>query len=120
MTNTLITWLILSASVWIAAAVLPGMRVSGLGGALWAGAIFGLLNLLVGWLLFGILGIATLGLGFLLAFLTRFVVDAILLKITDVMTRKLTVTGMGTLLLAALIMSGVGTLGHWAVEGLGR
>jgi len=90
-------------------------RIVGPTPALIAAAIFGLLNLFVGWLLFGVIGVATLGLGFVLAFITRFIVDAILLKATDVFTRRLTIDSVGTVLVAAFMVSALGTLGHWLV-----
>jgi putative membrane protein len=70
---------------------------------------------LVGWLLFVIIGIGTLGLGFLLAFVTRWVVNAILLKVTDALTDRLTIRGFGPALLAALVMSVLGTFGEYLV-----
>src|SRR5205085_2726524 len=113
-----ISWLVLAAAVGVAAAILPGMRVQGVGGALVTAAIFGALNWLLGWFLFTVLGIATLGVGFILAFVTRWIVDAIILKITDAMTDKLTVDGFGWALAAAAIMSGVGTLAEYALGAL--
>ena len=67
----------------------------GLGGAILTAAIIGVVNWLIGWLLFALIGIATLGLGFLLAFVTRWIVDAIVLKIADAMTERLTIDGFG-------------------------
>ena len=64
-----------------------------------------------------VIGVGTLGIGFLLAFLTRWVVDAILLKITDAMTSRLTIKSFGWAMLAALMMSAIGTLGQYLVHG---
>lgn len=105
-----VSWAILTVIVLLTAALLPGMKVRGVGGALLVAALFGILNFFIGWLFFGVLGIATLGLGFLFAFLTRLVVDAILLKIVDAMTQRLYIRSFGTAFIAALIMSGLGTL----------
>jgi putative membrane protein len=116
MTHILISWLILTLAVWITAKVVPGFQVKGLGGAVMTAALFGILNTLIGWLLFLIIGVGTLGLGFLLAFVTRWLVDAIVLKITDALTDRLTIRGFGTALIAALIMSLLGTLGEWLVR----
>ena len=114
--SILLSWIILSVSVWVAAKVVPGVEVRGVGGAVMVAAIFGLLNWAIGWLLFGILGVATLGLGFLLAFLTRWVVNALLLKLTDALTDKLTIRGFGPAFLAGLVMSALGTLGQWLLR----
>lgn len=115
--STLISWLVLTAAVWVTSAVLPGFRISGgLGGALTVAALFGLLNWLLGWLLFVAIGIGTLGIGFLLAFLTRLVVTAIVLKIVDSLTDRLTIDGVGWALGAAACISGVGTLAEYFLK----
>lgn len=114
--NLLISWLVLAVSVWITAAVLPGVRVKGLGGAILTAAVFGMMNWAIGWLLFVVIGIATLGLGLLLAFVTRWIVDAIVLKVTDAMTERLTIDGFGWALGAALMMSGLGTAAQYLIR----
>ncbi|MEB2311253.1 MAG: phage holin family protein [Sorangiineae bacterium] len=118
MTNVVLSWLILSVSVWIISRVLPGFQVKGFGAAIGVAAIFGLLSWLIGWLLFIVIGIGTLGVGFLLAFVTRWIVNAILLKLTDALTDKLTIKSFSTALVAGLLMSALGTLGQWALSGL--
>jgi steroid 5-alpha reductase family enzyme len=47
--SLLISWLILSISVWIAASIVPGVQVKGFGGAIVVAAIFGILNWAIGW-----------------------------------------------------------------------
>ncbi|MBN1239857.1 MAG: phage holin family protein, partial [Gammaproteobacteria bacterium] len=56
----ILSWLILSVAVWITAAVLPGFHVKSIGSAVLVAAIFGVLNFLLGWLLFAVFAIATL------------------------------------------------------------
>jgi putative membrane protein len=116
MAAILISWLVLGLSVWITAMVLPGVRVTGFGGALLVAAVFGVLNWAIGWLLFVAIGVATLGLGFLLAFVTRWLVDAIVLKITDALTDSLTIKSFGWALGAALMMSGLGTAAQYLLH----
>ncbi len=113
--NILFSWLLLSLAVWLSSLILPGFRVRGFGGALLVGAIFGVLNWLLGHVLFVMIGLGTLGLGFLLAFLTRWLVDAILLKLTAVFTLRLEIRSFGWALLAALLMSLVGTASEYAL-----
>ena len=108
----LFSWLILTLIVWLTAALLPGFEVRGVGGAILVAALFGVLNFLIGWFLFVIIGLGTLGLGFALAFITRWIVDALVLKIVDGLTQRLTIVSFGRAFLAALIMSGLGTLGE--------
>jgi len=115
MMTLLAKWLILSLAMWVAAAVTPGVRLKGIGNIAIVAAVFGVLNYLIGWLIFGVIGIATLGIGFLLAFLTRWIVNAILLKITDALMESLKIDGFLPALIAALIMSVVGTVAEWAL-----
>lgn len=114
----LVSWLLLSLAVWVTALILPGFRVKGLGGALLVGAVFGALNWAIGWLLFVAIGVGTLGLGFLLAFVTRWIVDAVLLEVTDWVTSRLEIRSFGWALAAALVMSLLGTAGEHAVRWL--
>ena len=100
----------LSVSFWLTSAVLPGFHVNGVGGALRVAALFGLLNWLLGWLIFGALGVVTLGLGFRLVFVTRTIVNAIVLKITDALSSSLSIDGFGHAQLGAIAMSAIGTL----------
>lgn len=118
MISLLLSWMILSLAVWITAIALPGFHVKSMGGAILVAAIFGVLNALLGWLLFAIIGIATLGIGFLLAFITRWIVNAILLKITDAVTDRLTIDGFGWALIGALMISVLGTVGEALVRGI--
>ena len=110
------TWLVLSLSLWVASKLLKNMKIEGgIGSVLIISAIFGLLTYFAGAALFALLGTITLGLGFLFAFITRVVVAAILLKVTDALTDRLTVKGFGTAIIAAIIMSGVGTLTEYVL-----
>ena len=116
MSHIIATWLVLSVAVWLTSVLLPGFKVRGLGGVLVVAALFGILNWALGWLLFVLIGIGTLGIGFLLAFLTRWIVDAILLKITDAMTDRLEIRSFSWALAAALVMSAVGTVAEWGLH----
>jgi putative membrane protein len=112
----LLSWLVLALSVWLTAAILPGFHVNGFGGAIWVAAIFGVLNWLLGRFIFVVLGIATLGVGFLLAFITRFIVMALLLEFSAALSSNFRVDGFGTAILGALLMSGIGTLAEYAIH----
>ena len=116
--NLLLSWAVLSFAVWITAQVLPGFHVKSLGSAVGVAAIFGILNFLLGWLFFVVFAIGTLGLAVLLAFITRWVIDAILLEITDAVSDTLTIDGFGWALGGAALMSLFGTLGEWFVRGI--
>ncbi|HEY7771970.1 MAG TPA: phage holin family protein [Marinagarivorans sp.] len=111
----LLNWLILSFAVWLTAAILPGFHVKNFKSAILVAALFGVLNFLLGWLFFTVFTVLTLGIAWLLAFITRWIIDAIVLKITDNMTDHLTVDSFGWALLGALVMAMLGTLGQWLI-----
>ncbi len=114
----LITWLITSLAVWVTAVILPGFHLKNFGSALLVAAIFGILNVLLGWLFFTVFTIATLGIAWLLAFITRWIINAILLKITDALTSHLKIDNFGWALLGSLMISLVSALTHMLVGGL--
>jgi putative membrane protein len=116
--NLILSWLILSLAVWLTAEVLPGFHVKGFGSAVLVAALFGVLNYLLGWLFFVVLTIATLGLALLFAFITRWVINAIILKLTDALTDQLTIDSFGWALGGAFMMSALGTIGEWLVRGI--
>ena len=108
--NFLLAWLILALGVFAAAKLLPGVHVPSFWDAVVVAAVFGVLNFFLGWLIFVAIGVFTLGIGFLLAFITRLIVNAIVLKLTDGVTHRITIDGFGNAVLAALIISAVGVL----------
>jgi putative membrane protein len=116
----LLSWLILTIAVWVTAAVLPGMHVKSFGDAFLVSALFGVLNFFLGWIFFTVFTVATLGVAWLLAFVTRWIINAIILKITDSLTDRLTVDSFGWALAGAFMMSVIGTVGEWMVTGMLR
>lgn len=113
--SILLSWMMLSLAVWITAAILPGFHLKSFGGAFLVAALFGALNFLLGWIFFAVFTLATLGLALLFAFLTRWLINAILLKITASLTDELTIDGFRWALGGALLMSLLGTAGQWLV-----
>jgi uncharacterized membrane protein YvlD (DUF360 family) len=112
----LITWIILTLGLFVASKVLDGMTIKGgIGSHLLVSALFGLLNVFLGGFLFHLIGIGTLGLGYLFGFITRLIVTALMLVLVDKLSTRLTVKTFGTAFLAALIVSVVGTLAEWAL-----
>jgi putative membrane protein len=114
----ILSWVILSLAVWITAVVLPGFHVKSFFSAFLVAALFGILNFFLGWLFFAVFAIATLGIAILLAFITRWIINAILLKLVDALTDHLSIDGFGWALGGALMMSVLGTLGELLVRGL--
>ena len=111
--RTLLHWLVLGFAVWLTASILPGFHVNGLSGALTVAALFGILNWLLGWFIFAVLGI-----GFLLAFITRWIVMAILLSLVDSLSSSFHMDGFGTAIFGALLMSGIATLTEQGIRKL--
>jgi putative membrane protein len=105
----------MSVAVWLTAEVLPGFHVKSFRSAIIVAAMFGLLNFLLGWLLFAVFALATLGIGLLLAFITRWIVNAIVLKLTDSLTDHLTIDSFGWALAGALLISVIGTAAEWLI-----
>jgi putative membrane protein len=114
--HLLLQWLVLSLAFWLTARLVPGFHVRSLGDAIVVAAIFGIVNFLLGTVLYYVLGLATLGIGFLLAVITHWIVNAILLKITDALTHRLEVRSFGTALIAALVMSLLGKVGVYVMD----
>ncbi len=114
--HLLLTWLVLSVAVWLTAAILPGFKVTGFWGAVKAAAVFGTLNWLLGWFFFVVLSIVTLGIGYILAFITHWIVMAVILKLSDKVSSSIEIDSFGTALLGALIMTGIDTfIEHFAI-----
>src|SRR5262245_52849561 len=107
--SMLVSFAILTVSMFVATKVLDGFQIKGgLVGHVVVAAIFAFFNWLLGFALFSAIAIGTLGLGLVLAFVTRLVVTAILLKITDALTDRLHVRDFKTAFLAALVMAVAG------------
>lgn len=110
MTDILITWAALTAAMWVAAGLLPAMHIKGgLASHVLVSAGFGLVMLLTGWFFHLGLGVLSMGLSFVFAFVARVVVGAIVLKIVDAFSDRLRVEGLGTALLASLVIGVVGS-----------
>lgn len=114
--SLIVDWLILSVAVWASAAVLSGVRVGSFKDALVISVFVGILNFLIGWLLFAVFTVITLGIAYLLAFITRWIIDAIVLKIVASQSDRLQIDSFGWALLAALLMSAIGTLIQWIIR----
>ncbi len=108
----LLSWLVLAAAVWVTAELLPSVEVRSFWSALVVAAVFGVLNFFLGWLFFVVFGIVTLGIAWLLSFVTRWLIDAIILTFTDKLIGDFRVESFGSALIAALVMSLLGTIGQ--------
>ncbi len=101
----LVCWLILSATVWLTSKLMPGFELrEGFSNALIVAAMFGVLNATLGYLLFHIIGISTLFIGYMLAFVTRTLVSAAVLMLVDKLTDRLHIDGCVTALFASVVV----------------
>ena len=116
--HTIFAWLVITIAVWVTAAILPGFRVNGFWAAIKAAAVFGVLNWLLGQFFFVVLSIATLGIAYVFAFLTRWFIMAVLLKLADKLSSSIKIDGFGTAVLGALIMTIVGQLTEYGLHAL--
>ncbi len=100
----LLAWVITGVSLWIAAAILPGVHIEGALGALVVAAVVAALNAVLPPIL------AALRLPFMLAlgFLLVLALDALVLKLaSDLLENTFTVDNFGWALLAALLVAAV-------------
>ncbi len=107
----LVSWIAVALGLWIADKLLAGFSITGD----WksyavVAALLGVLQFLLGWLIYVVLGIATLGIGFLFGFITRLIVSALVLLIADKLSRRLTINGFVPALLASVIVALTGSL----------
>lgn len=115
LTAILLAWLTASLGLWIAANVVPGVRIASFGDAVWAGLLFGFLQWLLSYFLFAVLVIGTLGLAWLLAFITRWIVVAIIVKLTAGLSSRLSVDGFLPAVLTGFIIALTGSVLQWLV-----
>jgi putative membrane protein len=105
--NLLISWVILAVAFAITAKLLSGMSVSGgLWAYIWVSAIFGLVNAIIG----TFLRIVTLPLTIITFGLFAIIVNAIVLEITDALTKHLTINSFFWTAIWAAIILGVTTV----------
>jgi len=109
--HLLSSWLLITLSLWVATLLLPKLKIQGgIGSYLIVAGGFGLLNVVVGELLFVLLGVLSLGFFFIFEAIARVLISAILLKVVDRFSDRLRVGSFGTAIVAAIIMAVVGVV----------
>ena len=102
----LISWITVAAGLWLADKLITGFEVTGdWKSYVLLAAVLGVLEFFLGWLLYVILGVVSLGLGFLFGFVTRLIVSAIVLKLTDKLSSRLEIEGFVPALLGAVVLA---------------
>jgi len=113
------TWLVFSFALWATSRLVPGFEIKGgAKGVALVALLFGLLNWSLGWLVRSLIVVATLGLGLLLMFITRWVANTLILMLTDRLSESLRIQSASTAAIAALVMSVFWSLGEWLLRAL--
>jgi len=111
-THLLLHLVVLTATVLLLARFLPSVRVKSLGSAIIVAIVFSVLNVLLGWLIRAVLFVpALLTLGLLFLFVP-FIVNAVLLWLTDKLIRSFEIDSMGGLFISAAVI----TVVNWAMH----
>lgn len=108
----LVRWLINAVSLLIVAYIVPGFKVDGIGAALIAAAIFGVVNATLGL----ILKVVTFPLTILSFGLFLIVINAIMLKMAASVTPGFAVHTWTAALIGAIVLSLVSTFLHWLIK----
>lgn len=109
----LVGWVTATLGLWLAANVVRGVRLRSIQDAAWAGALLAVLQWALSGPLFVLLGIGTLGIGFLLWFLTRWIVAALVVLIASRLSNRLHVDSFLSALITAFIVAATGTVVRW-------
>lgn len=117
--SILVTWAVLAFSMWVATLFLSKMKIEGgIVSHFVVAGVFGLLMTFVGWIIYALLGTFSGGLLFVFSFLGKLLAGAIVLKITDAFSDRLTVDGFGTAIVASLVMSLSGSVAEVVLRAL--
>jgi putative membrane protein len=112
MRSLLIRWLVLAVAIAITAAVVDGIEIDGgNGGLLAVAAIFGLVNALIR----PIIRLLALPIRLMTLGLVSFVINGLMLLITDWLLDVLDVGGLWPAIVAAIVISIVSTILNWLV-----
>jgi putative membrane protein len=113
---TLLHLVLLTVTVLVLARLLPDVRVKSVGAALVVAVVFSVLNFFLSWLITVLLvvpAILTLGLLFLIL---PFVINAILLWLTDKLVSAFEIDSVGSLLFSAGVITAVNAVFHFVLR----
>src|SRR5690349_18649367 len=109
----LVSWAAATLGLFVAARVLRGVRLASFADAIWAGALVGILQWALSRPIFVLLGIGTLGLGFLFWFITRWIAAALVILLASKLSSRLEVHGFFNALITAFIIAVAGSVVRW-------
>lgn len=111
--SILLAWLSASLGLWISSKLMSRVRLASFQDAIWAGALLGVLQWLLTIPIAGVLVLGTLGIGLILWFITRWVVIAIVIKITAALSSRLEVDGFLPAVVTGFIIAITGSVLRW-------
>ena len=109
-THLVLHLVVLTATVLLLARFLPSVRVKSVGSAIFVAIVFSVLNILLGWFIKAVLfvpALFTLGLLFLFV---PFIVNSVLLWLTDKLIKSFEIQSLGGLFMSAAVITVVNWL----------
>src|SRR5579864_8391598 len=103
---------VLAMTILVLSRLLPSVHIKSIGTAVGVAVVFSVLNFLLGWLIRAVLfvpAILTLGLLFLFV---PFIVNAVLLWLTDKLMKSFEIDSLGGLLVSAVVLTLVSGIFH--------
>jgi len=107
--SIIVNVLLLSAAIFIVAAILPGVHVKSYGTAIIVAVVYSFISFISGWFL----TLITLPLVIITFGLFKYVINAFLLWVTNRLVDGFEIKGIGTILLAALLITLIDSIFHW-------
>ncbi|WP_225307105.1 phage holin family protein [Adhaeribacter soli] len=107
MIEFIVSLLVSAGVILLMAYLLPSVTVKSFGTALWVAILIGILNATVGWLLRFPMNLVTF---FLLEFVVRLIVTAIMIKLADKLVRNFEVRGFWPAIVIAIALAAATTL----------
>jgi putative membrane protein len=117
MTAILISFLVSACAFWMTAYVLAGVQLEGPMGAFLGALLFGSVNAALAWFLTGVVTIVPLNLAFVLLFGTRWVVNGLLLVLSETSAKILILRNAATAVGGGLTITIIGTVAEYFLRG---
>jgi putative membrane protein len=110
--RVLIGWLLSAAAFLAVSKLLPGFRIGNFGTALVVSAVYSILHVVLHFILFKVLWLLTLPLVILTLGLIFFVVNAVILWLTDRIVENFNIDSTAALIMAAVLL----TIVNWIIR----
>jgi putative membrane protein len=110
--RVLIAWLLSAAAFLGVSKLLPGFRIGSFGIALVVSAVYSILYVVLHFILFNVLWILTIPFVILSLGIIFFVVNAVILWLTDKLVEDFDIDGTATLIVAAVLL----TIVNWIIR----